>query len=402
MPEPLPTPKLFDFFQKLFPKKTTLPNPEVEQLKVSLAQSELQKNQLLSSLYNMTNPFIVVDLSRNVLFANHAAEQLLNLPLNFMYGKPISQMLKIYDTLTEVTDLFYCPINTEEAGGKIFTKNSLKVISSSKKESFVNLTSQEIKGDPKLNVGCVLTLIDATRETQLEKMKMDFVSMAAHELRTPLTSMKGYVSVLIEEGNDKLSEDQKMFLRRISISTEQLLGLVENLLNVTRIERGTMALAREQIDLQSIAKQLVMDIGARAKEKNIKLEYCDPTGAPQVIPFIKADKVKITEVAGNLINNAINYTPTGGTVKVCVERKEGDIIFHVTDTGVGINPDAQKHLFTKFYRVINKLGQNSKGTGLGLYISKAIIEMHHGKIWVESEPGRGSTFSFSLPVSDNK
>lgn len=389
--------KLKQKFLSLFGKKSAKTQTETLKLQNEVYNLQLKNAQLATALYNITEGAVVLDLNRNILFVNKAAENLIGISASKIIGKPISQVIKLYDTLSEITDMFYSPINSDVPEGKVFVKNGLRLVSAIKKESYVNLTSKEIKANNKLNIGCVMALYDSTRETQLEKMKMDFVSMAAHELRTPLTSMKGYLSVIIDEGKN-LNEDQKSFLNRITISVDQLLGLVENLLNVTRIERGTLALAREQIDMVAIAKQLVQDIQNRAKEKQIKLEYVETL---QVVPFIKADKIKITEVAANLINNAINYTPSGGIVKVWVEKKDNEVIFHSSDNGPGIPPDAQKRLFVKFYRVISKLGQNSKGTGLGLYISKAIIDLHHGKIWVDSEVGKGSTFSFSLPITEH-
>jgi len=232
----------------------------------------------------------------------------------------------------------------------------------------------------------------------LDEMKSNFVSIAAHELRTPLTSIKGYLSVYMNDYKDKLDEDQKSLLGHISNATEELLGLVENLLNVSRIERGAMNLNLAEVNWDEVLKGVADDFNERAGQKNIQLKFVQSVG----LPPIKVDKVRVLEVISNLVSNAINYTNPGGTVQIWAEKgSDNDIVTHVADNGQGIPADAIPNLFTKFYRVTQGLTQgntNSEGNGLGLYISKAIVDMHHGKIWVESEVGRGSRFSFSLPL----
>lgn len=231
----------------------------------------------------------------------------------------------------------------------------------------------------------------------LDEMKQNFVSIAAHELRTPLTAIKGYLSVFMKDYESSLNKDQKELLGHIESSTNQLLNLVENLLNVSRVERGALSLHTESLDWPTLVKEGVEDFRENAVEKNIHLELAP---ASNEIPKVLADKVRIKEVLANLIANALNYTPTGGIVKVSIENGSGEVITHVADNGSGIPEGALPNLFNKFFRVTHGLTQNTnaQGTGLGLYISKAIIDMHKGKIWVRSLEGKGSIFSFSLPV----
>lgn len=231
----------------------------------------------------------------------------------------------------------------------------------------------------------------------LDEMKSNFVSIAAHELRTPLTSIKGYLSVYMNDYKDKLDSDQRALLNHIGSATEELLALVENLLNVSRIERGAMNLSLTELDWQELVGNVVEDFQERATQKNIQLKFT-PSQAP--IPPIKVDKVRVIEVISNLLSNAINYTNPGGVVQVWAESGNGEIVTHVGDSGQGIPKQSIPNLFNKFYRVSNGLTQNANpdGNGLGLYISKAIVDMHKGKIWVESEVGKGSRFSFSLPL----
>ncbi len=226
-------------------------------------------------------------------------------------------------------------------------------------------------------------------------MKLDFVSMEAHELRTPLTSIRGYLSVILKEYAENLSADQKMMLGRVSISADQLMAIVESLLSVSKIERGIFSVNISEVNWQQFVKQTVNDFQERAKERTIQLHFDEPN---LTVSSVAADALRIGEVLNNLLSNAINYTYPGGTVTVSLEEKDGKIVTHIKDTGQGIPKEALPHLFTKFFRVSGRLEKGSKGTGLGLYIAKYIVNLHQGEIWVDSEVGKGSTFSFSLPV----
>lgn len=233
------------------------------------------------------------------------------------------------------------------------------------------------------------------KEKQLESMQVDFVSMASHELRTPITSLMGYLQTLNEEARSKLTQEQKGFLDRSLISAQEILSLVDNILNVSKVERGAFSVTLKPLDWSELLKQVVSENKILASQKNISLELKLPDNLPKVV----ADQLRITEVLNNLINNAIVYTKAGGSVEVSTQLQEDQIITSVKDNGQGVPKGAMPHLFTKFFRVQGALDKPStaSGSGLGLYISKSIIDLHHGKIWANSEEGKGSTFVFSLP-----
>lgn len=370
---------------------------EAQNLEQKVAEQTFQlsaeRNKLSVTLSGITDGVIAIDLNKNIVIFNKAAERLTGYSQEEVNNKPIDQVLKIYDQNNELTFLHYCPIRTDGFEGVIYSKGALRVVG--KRQSFVNLITGQIAEGKAVNLGCILTLHDMTGEKQLESMKLDFVSMAAHELRTPLTSIKGYLSVFISENKHKLNSDQMQLLNSLSTATEQLTSLVENLLSVTRIERGVLNISLESIDWTKFIRDSVNVLTPRAKEKQIDLQFLEPT---QPVPQLKIDKVRITEVVSNLINNAINYTEPGGSIKVWVEASGNDVVTNIQDTGRGIPKEAIPQLFNKFYRVTGSLEQGTKGTGLGLYITKSILDIHHGKIWVNSEVGKGSTFSFSLPL----
>lgn len=239
----------------------------------------------------------------------------------------------------------------------------------------------------------IVTIRDETKSRELEDMKVDFVSMAAHELRTPLAAIRGYLELVSYKDGSKVSQETQKYLKQALKSTTELGSLINNLLDVTRIERGTLTFDLQQIDLQDELQQAVNEAQFVAKDKQISLEYA--AGNPPA--HVYADRIAIREVINNLITNAIKYTNNGGRVTVILSSNEGNYSVKVKDTGMGIPKNALPNLFTKFYRVHGGLNSGSTGTGLGLFIAKSIIERHNGTINVTSQEGIGSEFSFSIP-----
>lgn len=359
-----------------------------------------ERNKMSVTLSSITDAVIVVDLSRTVILFNKAAEQMTGFQKDEVLGKKIDQFIQVFDSEgNEMLSSIYAPIILHGSDGVVYQLKNARIMGINEKQAYVNIITAQIAEGLQANIGCILTLHDIAKERELEEMKLDFVSMAAHELRTPLTSIKGYLSVLSDEASKKLTGEENVFINRISIAVEQLMGLIENLLNVSRIEKGAFTVSLSSIDWNAQLQEIVNQFLPRAKDKDITLTYVRSTSN---LPFVLADKLRITEVISNLLSNAIYYTSQYGRITVWLEQQNDMIVTHVQDTGQGIPEDAIPHLFTKFYRVAGKLSQGSKGTGLGLYISKVIIEMHHGKIWVASELGKGSMFSFSLPIAKQK
>jgi PAS domain S-box-containing protein len=354
-----------------------------------------ERNKLEITLAGITDAVIAVDQSRRVVLFNKAAELLTGYSPEEALNAPIDTLITLVEADQELAVEQFCPIQPQISEGVTLNKENVTLIGKNDRRTEISLIVSTIKEASSVNLGCILTLHDMTKEKQLEDMKLDFVSMAAHELRTPLTAITGYLSVYLSENEANLNEDQKMLVTRANLAGQQLMGLVENLLNVSQIERGTITLHVAPIDWKETVVHSVEDLQSRAKDKNITLNFID--NAKEIKP-VYADKLRITEVLNNLVSNAINYTDPGGTVTVWLESNEEEVTTYVKDTGIGIPAEALSHLFTKFFRVSGPLEQGSKGTGLGLYISKSIVEMHHGRIWVESELNKGSTFMFSLPT----
>lgn len=353
-----------------------------------------ERNKLSVILSGIKDAVIAVDLRRNIVLFNHACESLLDYSEEEAVNKPLQDIIKLYDKEDEIKPEIYCPIGTDTYEGVVYHENTVRLKGKNGKEAYVNIVAGKIRDSVANNLGCIITFHDLTSEQNLEKMKLDFVSMAAHELRTPLTSIDGYLSLFIDKKAEIIGDDGNMFLNRIQTSTHQLIGIVENLLSVTRMERGAFTISTTPLDWVLLAGEIIQSFSYRAKEKNIALTYKKPD---TVIPLLNIDKIRITEVLSNLIDNAIVYTPNNGSVTISIEDNGNEVITRVKDTGKGIPSTALPNLFTKFFRVSGFLSKESKGTGLGLYISKKIVEMHKGKIWVESEVNKGSVFSFSVP-----
>jgi len=353
-----------------------------------------ERNKLTVVMQSIIDGVFALDTSGKITLVNPAALKMFNLEKKSITGKKLSDFLIMTDGNQELDykDLLSRKKLTKDT--IILQRNGLKITSSSGKQIFANLTSSAIKEGLEVGLGAIITMSDVSKERELEEMKLDFVSMAAHELRTPITSARGYLSFLQNEVGEKLSEEQKSYLDKAFIASSQLASLVDNLLAVSRIEQGAVKLQVASCDWIKTVKDCVSNFQPLAKEKKIKLSNL----SPEKLPLVLVDQFRISEVLSNLLANALNYTKAGGSVSVEAEVENDEVITHIKDTGIGIPEEALPKLFTKFFRVSGILEQGSKGTGLGLYISKAIVEMHHGRIWVESKLGEGSTFSFSIPL----
>lgn len=233
------------------------------------------------------------------------------------------------------------------------------------------------------------------RLKELDKMKSDFVSNVSHELRTPLTSIKGSVDNMLDGLTGQLNEKQIRYLTRIKSNTDRLSRLINDLLDLSKIEAGRIDLKPANLALVPLAKEIAESMRPVGAEKLISLEVISPDTSVTAW----ADRDKVTQILMNLFANALKFTPSHGQVTIAVQRNgDGWVQVSVRDTGPGIRPEEANKIFDKFYQIAQVDKQKTKGTGLGLAISKALVEMHGGKIWVESEVGRGSTFSFTLPA----
>jgi signal transduction histidine kinase len=230
---------------------------------------------------------------------------------------------------------------------------------------------------------------------RVSKLKTDFISSVSHELRTPLTSIKGYAAILLEEKLGALPQAVKDRLERVNHHSNELVNMVNDLLDISRLESGKATMRLEKQDLKNIIAAASDLILIQCKNKNIELAQ----DIPGDLPAVSVDRSQIERVFINLLGNAVKFTPEKGKITIKAFVNDGFVQVEIQDSGIGIPPESLSLIFDEFYRVDNPINQQVKGTGLGLSLVKHIIEAHKGKIRVESRIGKGSTFSFTLPVT---
>lgn len=232
-----------------------------------------------------------------------------------------------------------------------------------------------------------------------ERMKANFLSLVTHELRSPLNTINGYLDLILEGMTGELNVQQQEFIRRARASSEHLYALLEDLLLATRADAGQMRLKRSLVPLDELVAGAIEELEVSAQDSQITLESELPSGLPSLL----IDSVRIQQVLRNLLTNALHFTPAGGRITVSARvlpaskhQENGLVEVHVRDTGIGIASEYHERIFERFFQVPRAEGGRGSGQGLGLAIVKLIVELHGGRIWLESAPGRGSTFSFTL------
>lgn len=248
-----------------------------------------------------------------------------------------------------------------------------------------------------LRLGRLYAFRDVTQERAAERMKTEFVALVSHELRTPLTSINGYIDLFLDGDFGSLSHEQQRYLQLVRNNGARLLELINELLDASRLASGNVTLHLMELDFGELVQAAALTLWPllNAKEQKIHVDL------PDDLPSVRGDKARLTQVIMNLLSNAHKYTPNGGSIRLAVSIECGKLQVDVQDTGIGISIEDQRRLFTTFFRADNSMTREEGGTGLGLVISRSLVEMHHGSMSVTSAPGRGSTFSFTLPLDDN-
>ena len=345
-----------------------------------------EKNKTLSIINNLTDGIVVLDEQNRIELVSPLVEIFLKQDKEKLIGKNI---FKITSTDFDLSPFF--DVLKDEKGKKIkyVLREEIKV---------GNKVSLEISSVPleegQENKETLIILHDISRDKLVETMKTEFVSIAAHQLRTPLSAIKWTVRMMLDGDIGKISDEQKELLEKTYESNERMIALINDLLNVTRIEEGRFLYKLELVQIEDLVEIVVKNASDLIKMRKINFAYHKPSQ----LPSVSIDKEKMSLAIQNLIENAIKYTPEKGKISVDLEQQENNILFKIQDGGVGIPKDQQARIFTKFFRGSNVIRLETDGSGLGLYTTKNIIEAHRGKIWFESEEGKGTTFYFSLPI----
>lgn len=333
-------------------------------------QVESERAKLDTILREIADAVIVTDADLRLILLNTAARRAFNLGEDAL-GRPLAEVI----ALPAVQDLF----------------DQRKLRSRNWRAEVVLPDGRTLQGQLSVlsGIGYGAVLQDISRLKELDRIKSEFVSIVSHDLRTPLTAIRGYVSLLPRVG--PLNAQQQEFVQRVENSMSNIVELISDLLDVGKIEAG-VDWEMKPVQLPRIVARAVETLRAEAdrKQQTITLHADD-------VPPTLGHGRRLEQVAVNLISNAVKYTPAGGHIDVIVREEDGFLALQVRDTGIGIAVDDQRRIFDKFYRVESDQTEQIGGSGLGLTIVKAIVERHAGRVWVESQPGRGSTFTVLLP-----
>jgi signal transduction histidine kinase len=287
--------------------------------------------------------------------------------------------------------------------GQIYTQKDTKMLAVAAGEIAIGIQNalrfQEIQN---FNVTLQEEVEKATRKLrktneklrELDQIKDDFISMSSHQLRTPLTAIKGYISMVLEGDVGQISPLQRKLLNQAFVSSQRMVYLISDLLNVSRLRTGKFVIETSPTNLATIAKEEIGQLKETAKSRGLELELLVPD--PAQFPTVLLDNTKMRQVIMNFVDNAIYYTPSGGRIAVKLEEKPASIEFTVTDSGIGVPKSEQFRLFTKFYRAPNARKMRPDGTGLGLFMAKKVVMAQGGSIVFKSHEGRGSVFGFSF------
>ncbi|MFH1440659.1 MAG: response regulator [Candidatus Omnitrophota bacterium] len=349
-----------------------------------------ERNKLEAILNSMTGAVLVIDEDKTISVVNPITEILLGVAKEEVLEKKLDDVF-LQNEIKYLYDSFKRQ-KSEFITREIEIDNSKDGI-----KRICRASVAKVYDYLKNVVGTIIILDDITKEKEVDRMKTEFIAITSHELRTPLATIKNSISLIFSQATGPINDNQKKFLDIAKRNIDRLSALINNLLDLSKIETGKMELDRAKADINKMAEEAVDTFGPLAKEKKINLLLESSEGLPQ----IEIDKHKITQVINNLISNALKFTEADKSVKVLTSFYGEDknfIQLAVQDEGVGIDKNDFKKLFQKFQQIDSSMTRKVAGTGLGLAICKQIIELHGGKIWVESELGKGSRFIFILPV----
>ena len=357
-------------------------------------QIEATKNQAI--LEGIADGVLVADANGRVALFNVAAERILSISRSQALGRFQDEILGLYgsaarDWLSQIEEWRNKPhaygpeeflTHRMEVGRRIVSVHLSPVISSGHEFG-----------------GVVSVFRDVTIEVEADRAKSEFVSTVSHELRTPMTAIVGYVDLLLAGATGPLSDMQTNFLKKVKNNAARLTDLVNDLLDISRIETGRVELQCMAVSIEPLVEAVMDLLQPKTADKEQRLFTVIPEGLPKVY----GDSARLTQILTNIVGNAYKYTPIGGEIGIYLYVRDGCMHVAVKDTGIGIALENQQKIFDRFYRVEDDPAvYEVSGTGLGLAITLSLIQMHGGKIWLESELGKGSVFTFSVPLAEGK
>lgn len=343
-----------------------------------------ERDKTVSIIANLVDGLFVFDAQDRVSFVNPEAERMFAIRAKELLGKSLDELSSMGD-LESLTGALAYGLHEPLSRREIYPRDTRTA-----EVSVIPMKTEQKR------VGSIVVVHDVTREREVERMKTEFVSIAAHQLRTPLSAIKWTLRMLLDGDLGALAEHQKEFLLKTYHTNERMIGLINDLLNVTKIEEGKFLSQLSPISMEAIIDGAVKSYKEEAKHRNITLRFTKPN-IP--LPRIAADEEKMRFVAQNLLDNALRYTPQKGLITITARSVDDHIEVSVRDNGIGIPEHEQRHLFEKFFRASNAKKIDTEGSGLGLYMVKNIIEAHGGQLSFTTQENKGTSFTFTLPVA---
>ncbi len=381
----------FDFFEMLIAK--IVANQAATAIANARLFSELltERNKTFATIQSLKDGLIIYDLEGKVTFFNFKAEEYLWLKANDVVGKKFNETICQQSVYFKNFYNISCLIQMEYTAKEFTTEGPQKLI--------LEITHVPIRDQYK-KIGTMQILRDITKEKELELMKSGFVSTASHQLRTPLSGIKWGLEMLVKEDLGKLNKEQRDTANKLLENDLHLIHLVDDLLDVSKIDEGRFEYNYITGDLTKLVKKIYEDLSGDAKRKKIDFKFQQPD---LTLPLIKFDPMRLDIAIRNIMDNAIRYTPTQGKIKIYFRLEKEAIYLIIKDSGIGIPEQDKKFIYVKFFRASNAIKYQTEGSGLGLYIAKSIMDKHNAFLYFESVEGKGSTFfmQFPLPQKNN-
>ncbi|MDD4271604.1 MAG: ATP-binding protein, partial [Patescibacteria group bacterium] len=357
-------------------------------------EMEEEKNKTLAIIANFTDPIIVLDKNYKISMINPAATRVFGLS-NADLGKQVSadNKFSIANFKPIIKKDYEIKQIDKDIKGQVFIAEEITIKEDNKEATYKVITAKVLSVDSQ-PLGVMKIFYDTTREKAIDKMKSEFISIAAHQLRTPLSAIKWVIKMILDGDAGKLSIEQQELLNKGYLSNERIIRLVNDLLNVSRIEEGKFGFNFEKADFQEVLSAALSNVESLVVKNHQELIIKKPSRPLKIF----LDKERMVMVIQNLLSNAIKYTPEYGKIKIIVEVDKQNLHVKINDQGVGIPAEDQPKLFTKFFRAANVVKLETEGTGLGLFMVKNIVEKHNGQVSLKSEEGKGTEVSFFIPI----
>lgn len=387
-------------------KKTGEITEKNESLSKVASEATAEKSQDEAVLSAIADGVYAVDMDRNLVLLNKAATDLTSWEEKDALGLKCSTVMKLKNEADISVCEKDCPaLAVWNTGEPVFRTDTCFINKKNKKRVQLSSSYAPIKDFQGNMSGAICVFRDITKDKELERLRNEFVSTASHELRTPITATEGYLSIVTDSGMCKVDDKSKEYIGKARETLLAMSKLTQNLLAVTKIEEGKLETNITSFSIHDLVAEVIDVFSKKASDRSLKLELVESKDlslkGKKVVGRslnVKADKEMLREVINNLVENALKFTEKGG-VTLSVDYDEEFATVNIADTGMGMPKDAQKHLFEKFYRVDNTATREVGGTGLGLYITRSIVETFGGRIWVDTEMGKGSTFHFTVPLT---